>query len=801
MSFLCAMSARDQPSLGKPPTRLLLAEGDQTSLTHLQQLLSRMGYDIIVAKDGLEALETLQSSDAPALAVLDWTMPGLNGTDVCRGLRQGFRGKSTYVILLSDWKQQKDRVDALEAGADDCLYKPVDVRELRVRLQIGSQTILERALRESEERLRGAFEYAGTGMALAKITGEFLQVNPALSDFLGYSQQELMAMGVHAIGHPDNRPSSSDLLAQFLKSGRRSEEFERKFLTKNGAVAWTLITLSTVLDLDQHTTGFFVQFNDITQRKAAEDALRRSEALFRAIMNNMNDLITVRDLHGQCRYASPSYARHLGYAPQELLGTNLPAILHPDDLAAVEDIVASLRNGQPPEAHTFRYRHKNGTPLHVESSISLLRESDGAPEGLLAVSRVVEDRIQAELKLQAAYSETELFLQSIPSILIGLDGAGRITRWNPTAAEAFGISGRQVMGRRIDDCGIQWSQPQINLEVNRWLQAETACRSELRFERDGRARFIGLHVRHLPASEPGPPRLLVTGADVTERKGLEEQLRQAQKLEAIGQLAAGVAHEINTPTQYVGDNTRFLRDSWAALAGLLELSRTMRQQAESSTVSRELLTQFDQLAEQADMDYLLKEIPAAIAQSLDGVQRVAKIVQGMKEFSHPGSEEKRAIDINKAIETTITVARHEWKYVADVVTHFDQTLPLIPCLIGEFNQVILNLIINAAQAIATAVENGSTEKGTITITTSHDSQWAEIAVQDTGMGIPEQIRSRIFEPFFTTKALGKGTGQGLTLAHSAIVNRHQGQIFFQTEMGKGSTFFIRLPLVPVAPPL
>ena len=289
-----------------------------------------------------------------------------------------------------------------------------------------------------------------------------------------------------------------------------------------------------------------------------------------------------------------------------------------------------------------------------------------------------------------------------------------------------------------------------------------------------------------PHSEPGPPRLLVTGADVTERKGLEEQLRQAQKFEAIGQLAAGVAHEINTPTQYVGDNTRFLRDSWAALA---RLARTQPDDAATSRqqrgLSAELLTQFDQLAEQADMDYLLKEIPEAIAQSLDGVQRVAKIVQGMKEFSHPGSEEKRAIDINKAIETTITVARHEWKYVADVVTHFDPTLPLIPCLIGEFNQVILNLIINAAHAIATAVENGSAEKGTITITTSHDSQWAEIAVQDTGMGIPEEIRSRIFEPFFTTKALGKGTGQGLTLAHSAIVNRHQGQIWFQTETGKG----------------
>ena len=232
---------------------------------------------------------------------------------------------------------------------------------------------------------------------------------------------------------------------------------------------------------------------------------------------------------------------------------------------------------------------------------------------------------------------------------------------------------------------------------------------------------------------------------------------------------------------------------------MLELGRTLRQQAGQGTLSPELLAQFDQLAEQADLDYLLKEIPAAITQSLDGVQRVAKIVQGMKEFSHPGSEEKRAIDINKAIETTIAVARHEWKYVANVVTHFDQALPLIPCLIGEFNQVILNLIINAAHAIAPAVENGLMERGTITITTSHDEKWGEIALRDTGTGIPEEIRSRIFEPFFTTKALGKGTGQGLALAHSAIVNRHHGQIWFQTETGRGTTFFIRLPIAPPPP--
>jgi signal transduction histidine kinase len=274
---------------------------------------------------------------------------------------------------------------------------------------------------------------------------------------------------------------------------------------------------------------------------------------------------------------------------------------------------------------------------------------------------------------------------------------------------------------------------------------------------------------------------------------LQQALLQAQKLEAIGQLAAGIAHEINTPTQYVGDNTRFLQESWQDIANLLALSQSICQQAHAGTVAKELLGKFDSLAAESDLSYLIKEVPKAIEQSLDGVQRVAKIVKAMKDFSHPGSQEKRAVDINQAIESTIAVARHEWKYVSNVVTDLQPDLPPVPCLIGEFNQVILNLIVNAAHAIAEAKAEGLIEKGTITIRTYRRDQWAEIAVQDTGTGIPVEIQPRIFEPFFTTKPVGRGTGQGLSLAHSVIVKRHQGQIWFETEIGRGTTFFLRLP--------
>jgi signal transduction histidine kinase len=280
----------------------------------------------------------------------------------------------------------------------------------------------------------------------------------------------------------------------------------------------------------------------------------------------------------------------------------------------------------------------------------------------------------------------------------------------------------------------------------------------------------------------------------SERNAIEVQLRHAQKLEAIGQLAAGIAHEINTPTQYIGDNTRFVRDAFQDLTKLIEQHQRLLDASKTQAVTRQLIAEVDAARQAADLEYVLAEVPKAIQQSLEGVERVATIVRAMKEFSHPGTGQKSAIDLNHSIDSTITVARNEWKYVADLVAEFDASLPPVPCLPGELNQVVLNLIINATHAIADVVGDGSTGKGTIRVSTKRCGEVVEIQVQDSGAGIPEKIRGRIFEPFFTTKGVGKGTGQGLAISRSVVVDKHGGTIGFESEMGKGTTFTIRLPL-------
>jgi len=282
--------------------------------------------------------------------------------------------------------------------------------------------------------------------------------------------------------------------------------------------------------------------------------------------------------------------------------------------------------------------------------------------------------------------------------------------------------------------------------------------------------------------------------DITERNLLREQLLQAQKLESVGQLAAGIAHEINTPTQYIGDNVRFLKDAFQDITKLLEKYERLLSAANNNSLSRETIKNVTAAVKGVDTSYLLDEIPKAIDQTLDGVSRVSSIVGAMKEFSHPDTKEKIPLDLNRAINSTITVARNEWKYVADLETEFDPSMPLVSCLPGAFNQVILNLIVNAAHAITEATNKGGPERGKITVQTKNCPDWAEIRIQDSGTGIPQKVQSRIFDPFFTTKEIGKGTGQGLAIARSVIVDKHGGSIHFETVEGKGSTFIIRLPL-------
>jgi PAS domain S-box-containing protein len=535
---------------------------------------------------------------------------------------------------------------------------------------------------------------------------------------------------------------------------------------------------------------------ELDERRAVEEALARERNLLRTLIDNLPDPIFVKDAEGRFVDGNSAHARALGArGPDEIAGKSYYDFF-PEALARMyaEADRKVILQGEPcvNQEEPFLDRSSERARWALTTKVPLFDRA-GAVVGLVGISRDITELKQAEDALRESEEKYRYLVENINEVIFSITADGTVSFMSPAIRSILAYDPEEIVGRPLQ----QFVMPEDRERFERRFGDAgrgRAVTAELRMiKKTGEARWMRISEKQTfergkPAGSQG------VLEDITERKDLEGRLLQAQKLESIGQLAAGIAHEINTPIQYVGDNTRFLEEAFAGFSAHLAAVGDLIASGGNDPALHELAARVARAREENDIDYLLEEVPKAIRQSLEGIARVADIVRAMKEFSHPSSKEKTPVDINRAIQTTITVARNEWKYVAEMETDLDPALPQVPCLPGEFNQVILNLITNAAHAIAAAAGDGSKGKGTIRISTRLDGDFAEIRVSDTGTGIPEAIRSRIFDPFFTTKEVGRGTGQGLSLARSIIVKLHGGTIDFQTEVGKGTTFIIRLPL-------
>ncbi len=394
----------------------------------------------------------------------------------------------------------------------------------------------------------------------------------------------------------------------------------------------------------------------------------------------------------------------------------------------------------------------------------------------------------------------KLLLDSTPSAMYGVNMKGVCTFCNPAALRLLGYDQvEEILGKNIHTLMHHARRDGSAYPEQEWpimasLQGgEDAHIVEETFWRKNGESFVGEYSSRRIRRNDSVVGAVVTFLDTTNRKHREIEANHSQKLEAVGRLAAGIAHEINTPVQFVSDNVRFLQDAFKEQLGLIEKYQRLLAGAAESLANPAMITEVAKLEHDADWPYMKEEIPRAIEQATEGLQRVATIVRGMKEFSHVDrSNEKTAADINRALESTLIVARNELKYVADVETEFGELPPVI-CHLGDLNQVFLNLLVNAAHAIEDVVK-GTETRGKIHIVTRMDGDWVEIAIADSGSGIPEEVRHKIFDPFFSTKEVGKGTGQGLALARNVVVDKHGGTLTFATAIGKGTTFLVRLPI-------
>lgn len=280
---------------------------------------------------------------------------------------------------------------------------------------------------------------------------------------------------------------------------------------------------------------------------------------------------------------------------------------------------------------------------------------------------------------------------------------------------------------------------------------------------------------------------------IEARRQARHELERTQMLQNLGKLTAGIAHEINTPIQFIGDNLQFLSDGFKDLLSLLGEYEKLRDDAVENSISHIQHEQIVSAKKETDIEFISKEIPKAIEQSIDGIKRVSAMISAMRDFSHIDERRFAPANLNKAVRTTIVILRNEIKYVADVEIELDENLPSIMCCIDDMQQVFLNLVINAAHSIEEKLEEDG-QRGLIKISSKQEDQYAVFTINDTGKGISPEIREKIFEPFFTTKARGKGTGQGLSIVHSALIEKHKGKLELESTEGVGTTFTIYIPI-------
>ncbi len=512
--------------------------------------------------------------------------------------------------------------------------------------------------------------------------------------------------------------------------------------------------------------------------REASEKIDQNRLVHRAVTDSMRDGLVVIAGDGVIQSVNPAAETIFGYAVNELVGRPLTRILPTVD-QGLERYLSSHTDAEG--------LHKNGSPVALQITGHAMRVGRTLATTLIVRAR---DEVEAlERRLRRLAAAVEYTDEAIAIIDVDL----RVVYVNPGFVRQFKGNERRLLG----------SDASAAFGIDADSEAYRNIKAALARTRIWQGRLVttgpGGHSRQVDVSiSPVMNDLdLVTNfvaflRDMTDKLMFERQLHQAQRLESIGQLAAGVAHEINTPAQFVSDNIRFLTDNFGAV---LEGLRSYRDQLRPDTgpkswdERRETLVALEQ---SLDLDFVCTEIPRALAEAEEGVSRIASIVRAMKEFSHPGSGNFDPADINAAIRSTATVCRNRWKYVADLEFDLAKDLPLVPCHVSDLNQVFLNLIVNAADALADNAASGT--KGRIVVSTRVVDEQVEIAVRDNGPGIPETLTPRIFQPFFTTKGVGKGTGQGLAISRDTVVNKHGGTLTFESLPGVATTFRILIPL-------
>lgn len=660
------------------------------------------------------------------------------------------------------------------------------------------------------------FELAAAGMVITDRDGHIRRLNPAFAQLLGCRPEDLAGASLGTLTHPDDLDHSKELLGSLQSGVIDTARFENRYLCPDGSAVWVDVSARALRAADGQLTGFLAQVLDITERKGLDEKLAQAaeDSQRLAILARVAPYaVLIADPQGRIQWVNDGFATLGGCRPEKVIGKSGRDLASGPDVDSGEfwRFMSSAQRGEPVGGE-FCLAAKDGHLYWADVQVRAVVE-DGQVRNLIAVIQDITQRRRAQDRLHGARAraeelaralklETELLssvISAVPQLVFWKDARRRYCDANTAYLNFRGYhKADELRGR--DEATLDpvsgFAEILDELEQGVLESGEPVLDRHVTLpDSAGHKRVLLLSVLPLGRGMEGGQGIVGVAADVTLVQEMERQLAQANRLESIGQLAAGIAHEINTPVQYIASNTAFLAD---ATTGLLKAARQIE------ALSRDLgpggpdceqgHRALAEVIDQLDLEFLAEDVPSALSESQEGLTCLTRIVRAMKDYSHPGSE-LADTDINKAIESTVQLCRNEWKYVATVGFDLDPDAGLVPCYAGELKQVILNIVVNAAQALTEQREgDGDRGLGLIKLSSRREADRMVITISDDGPGMPEPVRRRVFEPFFTTKDVGKGTGQGLSLARAVVVDKHGGQLDVASAPDEGARFTISLPL-------
>ncbi len=682
----------------------------------------------------------------------------------------------------------------------------------------------ERELHLSEERFRKLFEsHAAVKILLDPDTGNIVDANRSAADYYGWSVEELRHMNIRQIN-----PISVDDIKTNLEKGRSSEqnEFEFRHYRSDGSLRHVKVFNSNI-EIAGKELLYAIVF-DITESKLAEEALRDSERKFRTITDQITDTVFVTDIRGVLTYASQAIEKIFGYMPQEVVGHLFTEYLVEDEIPrALVAFNSTFHDHLTDQILEFRFMKKNGTSFFGEAHVHFYQ--DEYSSGMIGLIRDITERKHNE-SLHKEYTQEVLenrqFLKSIYEevdysifvVDVLQDGSYQYQGNNPQHQLLTGIKNEEIVGKTPQ----KLLSPQIAATLISNFDACIRLGRSIEYEEG--LPFMGKESWWKTVLNPVRDdtghifRIIGTSTNITQRKLAEhkllrlnktleervsdrskvlevmyQQMIQQDKLASIGQLAAGIAHELNNPLNYIKINYATLREDIADLLLLVnEYRDNMKKIKAGGTLSVTDLQVLQKMEEELDIDLLLDDIPKIFFESDNGFERITTIINSMRNFSLSSTPDERVpFDINLGIGDMLILARHEYRDYAEIATALDELLPDVYCNPEQISQVFLDLIVNSAHAIASEHRSSI---GKITVRTWLGSEMVYCSIADDGPGIPEEIRKNIFNPFFSTKEPGKGIGLGLSICYDIIVNKHSGTLCADCPAEGGTVITLGLPL-------